>query len=350
MKVTLSGVKFSIGFLILFLGSSGGFLHAQTSAFNYQGRLTEGLGPANGDYDLEFRAFDAATGGNQVGTTRSAADIAVTNGIFSVSIDFGAAAFPGADRWLEVRVRPGASTGPFTTLGPRQPIAGTPYAVRSINASNASQLGGVAADQYIQATDQRLVVELSTSSGFMVSGVNRVGFCNEGSCRFVDLNGVTATSTAQCGADGCMIPGNGQVVYCNKDICITTDVPGATITTASIRCGGDGCMVPGPNQIVYCSQGSCQVFVIQGVTTNTGRCSQDGCMIPATDQVVYCRRGTCRTENASGVSASAATVVCGERGCIAPAVDRILYCFQGSCQLLSLVGVRSTTNIAAFVK
>ncbi|MGH9799266.1 MAG: hypothetical protein ACRD82_02800 [Blastocatellia bacterium] len=75
-----------------------GQVQAQTSSFTYQGRLTEGGGSANGSYDLEFKLFDALTGGAQVGTTNSLANVAVAGGVFSVTLDFGAAAFPGVNR------------------------------------------------------------------------------------------------------------------------------------------------------------------------------------------------------------------------------------------------------------
>ena len=109
----------------------------QTPTFTYQGRLQDGGTPANGTYDLQFRLFDASSGGNQVGTTLVREDVLVSGGMFSVSLGFGAAAFPGADRFLEIGVRPGTSTGAFTALSPLRPITATPYAVQSLNATNA---------------------------------------------------------------------------------------------------------------------------------------------------------------------------------------------------------------------
>jgi hypothetical protein len=130
--------------------------HAQNTSFTYQGRLQDGGAPANGSYDLQFSLFDASTGGSKTSQTLIGQAIAVTNGIFSVPLDFGSSAFPGASRWLEIGVRPGASTGSFTTLSPRQPITSTPYAIQSLNATNALQLGGVTADQFVFASDSRL--------------------------------------------------------------------------------------------------------------------------------------------------------------------------------------------------
>lgn len=109
-------------------------LLAQPTAFTYQGSLGENGMAANGTYDVEFRLFDAAVGGTQVGVPLTADDVAVVEGRFSVLLDFGAA-FDGSERFLELAVRPGQSTANYTTLTPRQALTSVPYAVRSIEAS-----------------------------------------------------------------------------------------------------------------------------------------------------------------------------------------------------------------------
>src|SRR2546429_2787288 len=156
--------------LCLFAGASAVF--AQTSSFIYQGRLTDGGTAANGNYDLQFALFDSLSGGAQVGSTQTINTVAVSNGVFTVSLDFGASSFPGANRFLEISARP--TGGSFTLLTPRQQVTSTPYAIRSANASsadtatnatnatnattatNATQLGGIAASQYVQTNDSRL--------------------------------------------------------------------------------------------------------------------------------------------------------------------------------------------------
>jgi hypothetical protein len=100
------------------------------TAFTYQGRLNDGGTPATGAYDLQLALFDAASGGAPVGPTLTLDDVVVTSGLFTVSLDFGAV-FAGSKRWLEIRVRPGASTGPYTTLGGRQEMTPGPNAVFS---------------------------------------------------------------------------------------------------------------------------------------------------------------------------------------------------------------------------
>src|SRR5690606_18106764 len=83
---------------------------------------------------------DAAVGGNQIGAASVADDVAVAAGVFTAPVDFGVAAFGGGARWIEVRVRPGASAGAYTPLTPRQPVTPAPMALALPNVfTNASQ-------------------------------------------------------------------------------------------------------------------------------------------------------------------------------------------------------------------
>ena len=52
-------------FIVLLLSVSNAF--AQTTAFTYQGKLTDTGVAANGPYDLTFRLFSLASGGVPVG-------------------------------------------------------------------------------------------------------------------------------------------------------------------------------------------------------------------------------------------------------------------------------------------
>src|SRR5438045_5645831 len=152
---------------------------AQTTSFVYQGRLSDGGAGANGNYDLQFALFDGLSGGVQVGSTQTLNPVAVSNGVFTVGLDFGANAFNGANRFLEISARP-SGAGSFTLLTPRQQITSTPYTVRSTSAgnadtatnatnaataTNATQLGGIVASQYVQTNDSRLSDARSPTPG-----------------------------------------------------------------------------------------------------------------------------------------------------------------------------------------
>ncbi|HWB03064.1 MAG TPA: hypothetical protein VG796_08585 [Verrucomicrobiales bacterium] len=107
------------------------------SAFTYQGRLGAAGQPANGSYDLQFTLRDAADGGAVNAGPVTMEDVNVQNGLFTVTLDFGAGAFGAGARWLEIGVRPGPETGAFTALSPLQAVTGTPVAVHSLRAGIA---------------------------------------------------------------------------------------------------------------------------------------------------------------------------------------------------------------------
>jgi hypothetical protein len=131
-------------FIALALSASLHQAAAQGTGFTYQGQLKDGATPANGAYNLKFTLFDALTAGNQVGISVTDSPVALSNGLFTVSLDFGAN-FPGANRWLEIGVRTNGGSA-YATLTPRQPLTPTPYAIQ---AGNAGTLGGQSATAYV---------------------------------------------------------------------------------------------------------------------------------------------------------------------------------------------------------
>ena len=97
--------------------------YALSNSFSYQGSLNDGGSPASGSYDLQFQLQTSA--GANVGAPLVREDVAVSGGLFSVELDFGAA-ITSADFRLQIGVRPGASTGAFTTLSPTTNLRPTP--------------------------------------------------------------------------------------------------------------------------------------------------------------------------------------------------------------------------------
>src|SRR3974390_1971608 len=96
----------------------------QGTAFTYQGQVNIGGALANGSYDLTFALFNAASGPTQQGATITSNAIPVSNGLFTVSLDFGNQ-FPGANRWLEIGIRTNGA-GAFAPLSPRQQLTSAP--------------------------------------------------------------------------------------------------------------------------------------------------------------------------------------------------------------------------------
>ena len=186
-------------------------LHAQTTNFTYQGKLTESGAPASGAYLMEFRLFDAVSGGAQIGATVSNPAVDVANGFFTVSLDFGSSPFNGADRYLEIAVKRNAGD-PFTVLSPRQQITSSPYAIQAQKAQSAE----------------------SATTAFNVTGLVQIENGGTGSSvkNFVDLSndqlGIggnkTFTGTVSVNGSG-VFSGNGSGL---------TNLNGANITGGSI--------------------------------------------------------------------------------------------------------------------
>jgi hypothetical protein len=97
------------------------------TAFTYQGQLKNGGAPVNATCDFQFGLWDASAAGTQLGFTQTIAS-AVTNGLFTASIDFGAERFNGDARWLASAVRCPSGSGSYTGLNPRQALTPAPMA------------------------------------------------------------------------------------------------------------------------------------------------------------------------------------------------------------------------------
>jgi hypothetical protein len=116
-------------------------LRAQTAAFTYQGVLNNGSNTVTGAYDFRFRIYNA--GSAVVAGPVTNAPVDVTNGLFTVLLDFKTNVFDGSLRTLEIGVRvynTNDTTTPYTVLSPRQALTAVPYAIQSLNASNAVAL------------------------------------------------------------------------------------------------------------------------------------------------------------------------------------------------------------------
>ena len=114
---------------------------AQGTAFTYQGRLNDNGSPAAGSYDLLLTIYDSASNpGTIIAGPVTNAATAVTGGLFTIALDFGASVFTGPPRWLEIGVRTNGGAA-FTTLSPRQPLTAAPYAVLAgdVSATNIAR-------------------------------------------------------------------------------------------------------------------------------------------------------------------------------------------------------------------
>ncbi len=179
------------------------------SSFTYQGRLTDAGQSADGLYDLQVCLFDSPTSPVAIACPPDFDDVPVEDGVFTLALDFGSTPFIGQQRYIELRVRPGGSTGGYTILTPRQLVRATPEALRS-NVSSAAPWSGLT----------------GVPAGF-ADGVD-------------DNSGGTVTSiTAGAGLSGGTITGSGSIGIATGGVGAAQIAPGAVglaqVNTAQVQ-------------------------------------------------------------------------------------------------------------------
>lgn len=171
--------------LVCALTLASGLAVAGTSTFTYQGTLTISGAPANGDFDMRFSLFDSPTGVNPVAGPLTIAPVRITNGLFTVQLDFGTAVFDGSSRWLEIGLRRYGETNSYVAVSPRQQFTAAPYAIRAISALTASNITGtVPATNLVGTIPDSLLssnVALLNRSVTFAGTVKAVAFVGDGS-------------------------------------------------------------------------------------------------------------------------------------------------------------------------
>lgn len=104
--------------------------------FTYQGQLRNAGQLVNGAVDLKISMWDADTAGVQIGTSNTFNAVPMTDGRFALGLNFGASAFDGSNRWIQVEFRNPAGSGLYQALNPRDKITATPYALYALNGAN----------------------------------------------------------------------------------------------------------------------------------------------------------------------------------------------------------------------
>jgi hypothetical protein len=218
--------------LLTFLVLPHSTAFAQGTAFTYQGRLNDGGTPANGSYDVTFALYSVSSGDSAIAGPITNSAVAVLNGLFTATLDFGAN-FPGADRWLEIAVRP-ENTGDFITLSPRQQLTATPYAIMAGDVT-----GGNVARLNVPNTAEQATGHPIVTGGLITSAV----VDNGGS-------GYAAAPTVTVNANG---PGTGAK--------ITTTVSGSSVVALNVIGAGSGYTTSATVTIGLPPPNNYQVFV-----------------------------------------------------------------------------------------
>jgi len=141
------------------------------TAFTYQGRLASGGQAANGIYDFQFTVFDSPAGTNVLAGPLTNAAVAISNGLFTTTLDFGANVFTSDARWLEIAVSTNG-VGAFHTLPPRQPLTPTPYALFAPSAGSATAASSASVAHTALAVTSNAIFSASIASGQVVKSLN----------------------------------------------------------------------------------------------------------------------------------------------------------------------------------
>ena len=221
---------------VMMTASLAAFPTPLSTAFTYQGQLKLSGSPLNATADFQFTLFDALSGPNQIGSMVPVNNVSITNGLFTASLDFGATAFDGNDRFLQIAVRSPAGGGSFTTLTPRQRVAATPYALQTrgifVDPNNNVGIGTmtpiyplhIAADG-VPAMVLQDTGPASTQSGFVsfrndaLTETGWVGYGTAGSPHFSILN-------ARSGGDVELVSFSGSIRLVTNALALTVTPAG----------------------------------------------------------------------------------------------------------------------------
>jgi hypothetical protein len=248
MKLALSAMMLALA----------GLAHAQPvvdGTLTYQGQLRVSGAPASGNYDFEFRLFTTVAGAIQVGQTVLVDDLALTNGQVRTELNFGTPSpFATSDqRFLQIAVRDGASTGAYTVLSPRTNLRETPYATKAVSADLALVAGANAVNSLsvidgslsaadVNTTQIQMRVTGTCGAGSSVSSVNSDGTVNCVSTGAGTITGVTAGT----GISGGGTSGN-----------VTVNIATGGVTSTQISDGSVGSADINTAQVQQRVTGSC---------------------------------------------------------------------------------------------
>ncbi len=182
----------------LLLAATPAVLAQIGTAFTYQGQLLTTNGPAHGTYDMQFSLYGASSGGSALYGPVTTSGVSVSNGLFTVLIDFGSVFYNSTAYWLQIGVRTNGAAS-YTALSSRQELTPTPYANTAENLNGtllASQLtgtlpSGLFSGIYGNAVTLNNPANSFSGNGSGLTGVNAATLGGLGASAFWQLSGNT---------------------------------------------------------------------------------------------------------------------------------------------------------------
>jgi hypothetical protein len=121
------------------------------NSFTYQGRLIKNGQPISDVCALSFSLYDASSGGSFL-NSNTFNTVPISNGLFTVQLDYGSSTFNGEGRWIETAVRCTGDAN-YITLSPRTKLTAAPYAIYSLNSWALNGNSGTGGSGFIGTTD-----------------------------------------------------------------------------------------------------------------------------------------------------------------------------------------------------
>lgn len=184
------------------------------SAFTYQGQLKQTGSAVSATVDMRFSLWDASTAGSLAGSPNTItfdgaggnpASVVVTGGLFTVQLDFGAAAFNGQARYLQIEIRKPAGVGGYALLSARQLLTIAPN----------TQFAQVVADASINnaklASDGASLNKVSAGEMTADTVNHRVGIGVASPAAALDVAGNIQLADVNTNAPNIVFRGNGEV-------------------------------------------------------------------------------------------------------------------------------------------
>lgn len=247
------------------------------TAITYQGHLTQNGLPATEVFDFQFCLYDGSGAQGALLTCDDANDLPVEDGVFAANLDFGAQAFTGEARYVEVRVRPGDSTVAHDILAPRQRLAATPEALHAgaIHWDNVTNKPD-GFDDGVDNTGAGIGSVTSVTVGTGLLSPDTAGVITADGTIAVNFETVQARILTSCAVGQYVRAVDDQgIVTCGTavtGITAGTGLSGGTITSAgtlSIADGGVGLAQINPAQVQSRITGTCPLGqYFRGIAAN----------------------------------------------------------------------------------
>lgn len=250
------GIFLFAGSLLFSLLLFGNAVHAAPGKINYQGRLADATGAAkpDGQYNMKFRIYSAASGGTLLWSeVRETTDrVTVTNGQFNVQLGAVTAitdsVFAADSTYFEVELpTPATATcstsacGTFTegAMTPRQSVAAAAYAMQ---ANNASTLDSIDSTSFAR-NDAANIFSASNTFNNTVT----VGSTNSATKFVINDNSAVALFTADTSATIVKVGTTSAATLANVRLLTTSAEFTGTVRIGTVT---DGVDISGANGIL----------------------------------------------------------------------------------------------------